>query len=64
MDSPLVEGDYDKKLPIQILRSGSRVELHAALTFGTGTIFGTKWRWREEDGRIVERDEQVSLQHG
>lgn len=60
--SPLVDGDHDEKLPIDILRPGAHVELIAALCDDTGTTVRVKWRWREEDGRIVERNEKVSLQ--
>ncbi len=61
-NSPLVEGDYDEKLPIEILRPNAHVELLAALTFGSGTMFRANWRWREEDGREEKRSEKVSLQ--
>ena len=37
--NPLVEGDYNEKLPIEILRPNAHVELLAALTFGSGTTF-------------------------
>ena len=61
-NSPLVEGDYDEKLPIEILRPNAHVDLLAALTFGSGTMFRANWRWREEDGREEKRSEKVSLQ--
>lgn len=61
-NSPLVEGDYDEKLPIEILRPNAHVELLAALTFGSGATFRATWRWREEDGREEVRNERVSLQ--
>jgi hypothetical protein len=61
-ESPLVKGDYDQKLPIEILRPGDSVELLAGLTFGSGTVFGAKWRWRDEDGELRERTEKVALQ--
>ena len=61
-NSPLVEGDYDEKLPIEILRPNAHVELLAALIFGSGTMFRANWRWREEDGREEKRSGKVSLQ--
>jgi hypothetical protein len=61
-ESPLVKGDYDEKLPIETLRPGDRVELLAALTFGSGSVFRAKWRWRDGDGELRERAERVSLQ--
>jgi hypothetical protein len=61
-ESPLVKGYYDEKLPIETLRPGDRVELLAALTFGSGSVFRAKWRWRDGDGELRERAERVSLQ--
>ena len=61
-EDPLVRGDYGRKLPVEVLRSGDRVELLAALTFGSGVVFKAKWRWREENGEQRERAEKVSLQ--
>lgn len=61
-ESPLVKGDYDEKLPIEIFRPGARVELLAALTFGTGTTFRSTWHWQEADGRTEKRTEKISLQ--
>jgi hypothetical protein len=61
-ESPLVRGDYDEKIPIEVLRPRSHVELLAALTFGTGVIFQATWQWEEADGRIEKRSEKVSLQ--
>ena len=63
-ESPLLVGDYDQKLPIQILRSGARVEVLAALTHGTGVYFDAAWRWREDDGKVHERSERIHLQSG
>ena len=60
--SPLVEGDYDVKLPIPHLLPGSRVELIAALHMGSGVVFDTKLQWQDEDGSQREREERVSLQ--
>jgi hypothetical protein len=61
-EDPLVKGDYDRKLPVEVLRSGDRVELLAALTFGSGVVFKARWRWREENGEQRERAEKLSLQ--
>ena len=57
---PLVRDDYDRKLPVEVLRSGDRVELLAVLTFGSGVVFKVKWRRREENGEQRERAEKVS----
>lgn len=62
--SPLVQGDYDEKLPIEVLRAGGRVELIAALTQGTGYVFTAKWRWRDEDGELQDRHEKVAPLRG
>ena len=59
---PLIKSDCREKLPIEILRPGARVELIAALSFGTGTVFRAKWWWREENGYVEQREEKVSLQ--
>jgi hypothetical protein len=61
-EDSLVRGDYDKKLPVDVLRSGERVELLAALTFGSDVVSKATWRWREENGEQRERAEKVSLQ--
>ena len=52
--------DYDKKLPIPVLRGDGRVELIAALSQGTGVVFEASWRWREEGGKDQERQERIS----
>lgn len=57
---PLVRSDYDKQLPIPVLRGGGRVELIAALCQGTGVVFDISRRWREEGGKIQERQERIS----
>lgn len=61
-EHPLVKGDYDEKLPIEVLRSGDQVELLAALTSGSGIVFKCQWSWRDEDGKKRQRDEKISLQ--
>lgn len=48
--SPLVNGDYDEKIPIPELAPGARCSLLAALTFGTGTTFPARWTWYNPDG--------------
>ena len=59
--SPLVVGDYTEKLPIPALRSGDQVDLVAALTMGTGTIFDAHWSWRNEDGTTTTQQNRVPL---
>jgi hypothetical protein len=53
-------GDYDKKLPIPVLRDGGRVELIAALSQGTGVVFEASWRWHEDGGKVQQRQERIS----
>lgn len=62
--SPLVSNDCEEKLPIEVLRSGARVELLTALAMGMGTTFRAKWWWRDENGAVQERREKVLLQRG
>jgi hypothetical protein len=61
-ESPIIESEWQEKLPVEVLRPGARVEMIAALTYGTGTTFRVRWWWREDDGRVEERYEKVSLQ--
>lgn len=60
-ESPLVKADYDRKLPISILREGDSITLLAALTFGSGTHFEGHWSWEEDDGQHRSRKGPVSL---
>ncbi len=60
--NPLIENDCDDKLPAEVLRSGARVELLAALTHRTGVTFMGLWTWREENGQTYQRREKISLQ--
>jgi hypothetical protein len=53
--SPLVRGDFDKKLPIPELPPGEERTILAALSFGSGLIFDAKWAWLEADGSTEER---------
>jgi hypothetical protein len=61
-ESPIIESEWQEKLPVEVLRPGARVEMIAALADGTGTTFRMRWWWREDDGRVEERNEKVSLQ--
>jgi hypothetical protein len=60
-ESPIVEDDYKRKLPVSILRSGDRIRVNAQLTYDTGTHFEGKWTWEDEDGRTYEREGPISL---
>ncbi len=60
-ESPLVKGDFDKKLPIPRLAPGGECSLLAALTHGTGTSFDVTWPWQEEYGARHEESSRVSL---
>lgn len=59
--SPLVQGDYDDKIPIAELAPGARCPLWAALTFGTGTTFQARWSWRNPDGSEEVRRSVLAL---
>lgn len=59
--SPLVEGDYDEKLPIPELLPGDRVSAMAALTMGMSLTFSTVLTWTDADGSEQRRERQVSL---
>jgi TIR domain len=62
-ESPIIDGDWQEKLPVDVLRPGAHVEMIAALSAGTGTTFRARLWWREDDGRVEERNEKVSLQN-
>ena len=59
--SPLVEGDYNEKLPILELLPGDRVSLMAALTMGMSLTFDAVLTWTDPDGSEQRRERQVSL---
>jgi hypothetical protein len=59
--SPLVEGDYDEKLPIPELLPGARVVLIAGLSFGTGIAFDAVLTWVNADGSEQRREVELSL---
>jgi hypothetical protein len=59
--SPLVNGDYDEKIPIAKLAPGMRCSLWAALTFGTGTAFKGRWSWRNPDGSLEDRASLIAI---
>ena len=58
--SPLVEGDYDEKIPISELAPGARCSILAALTFGTGTTFQASWSWNNPDGSQEARSSRLT----
>jgi hypothetical protein len=58
--TPLVDGDYDEKIPIPELGPGSRCGLFAALTFGTGTTFHATWSWENPDGSHEARSSMLT----
>lgn len=59
--SPLVNGDYDVKIPIPELAPGARCPLWAALTFGSGTAFPARWSWRNPDGSVESRKSLLAI---
>lgn len=59
--SPLVEGDYDEKIPIPVLRPGDRVQVLAAVAKDTGTAFDVRWQWLEVDDTLKKRFGRVAL---
>lgn len=58
--TPLVDGDYDEKIPIPELAPGLRCGLFAALTFGTGTTFHATWSWENPDGSCETRSSMLA----
>jgi len=59
--TPLVDDDYDEKIPIPELAPGSRCSLLAALTFGTGTTFHATWSWENPDGSRETRPSMLAV---
>jgi hypothetical protein len=59
--SPLIQGDYDVKIPIAELAPGGRCPLFAALTFGTGTAFQASWTWQNPDGSEETRSSLLAI---
>jgi hypothetical protein len=59
--SPLVKGDYEKKIPIQELGPGNRIPLWAAITMGMGTSFPARWSWENPDGTIETRKSLLAI---
>lgn len=49
-DSPLVRGDYDRKLPVSVLQPDGEVRLTAAIHHGTPSTFTAKVSWTNPDG--------------
>jgi hypothetical protein len=59
--SPLVNGEYDEKIPIPELGPGNRVPLFAAITFGMGLTFPARWSWRNPDGSVETRSSLLAI---
>jgi hypothetical protein len=59
--SPLVRGDYDRKIPIEELGPGNRVPLWAAITLGMGTSFPAQWTWQNPDGSTETRKSLLAI---
>jgi hypothetical protein len=59
--SPLVDGDYDIKLPAPRLSSGSELKLLAGITGETGAAFDVNWTWEDKDGTKHQENTRVSL---
>jgi hypothetical protein len=59
--TPLVQGDYDRKIPISELAPGGRVPLLAAVTMGMGTSFPARWTWRNPDGSTETRKSLLAI---
>lgn len=49
-DNPLVQGDYDRKIPIPSLNPGSDIELLAAISMGSDGRYNVLVRWDNPDG--------------
>lgn len=61
-EHPFVCGDYNEKIPIEILRHGDKIEILAALTDDTGVVFKGRWWWYDENDKKYQRNERISLQ--
>lgn len=59
--SPLVQGDYDEKIPMPELPPGGRCRLFSAVSFGSGSGFSARWTWRNPDGSLQERSARLDL---
>lgn len=59
--SPLIQDDYDEKVPVPVLRPGNHVRVMAAITKDTGTVFHAHWRWLEADGSPKDRSGRISI---
>jgi type II secretory pathway pseudopilin PulG len=59
--SPLVQGDYDRKLPVKELAPGGRVTLLAFITGDTGITFDGEWTWLNPDGSEAKRSSLLAI---
>jgi hypothetical protein len=59
--SPLVQGDYDRKLPVRELAPGGRVALLAFITGDTGITFDGEWTWLNPDGLEAKRSSLLAI---
>ena len=59
--SPLVNGDYDVKIPIPELAPGNRVPVWAAVTMGMALTFPARWSWRNPDGSVETRKSLLAI---
>jgi len=53
-DNPLVQGDYETKIPIPSLNPGSSIELLAAISMGSAGRYHVLVRWDNPDGTQEE----------
>ena len=53
-DNPLVEGDYDTKIPVPSLNPGSMIELLTAISMGSSGKYHVLVRWDNPDGTQEE----------
>lgn len=58
-EDPVAQSEYARKLPIEVLRSGERVEI-AASTVNPGDAFDAKWWWQDENGKQQEREQRLT----
>ena len=60
-DSPLVRGDYDKKLPIHLLQPGQTVRLLASIHLGSPPNFKARISWTNQDDSDKTADYYLSI---
>ncbi len=60
-DSPLVKGDYDRKIPAPSIAPGSRVRLIAALHMGSPLTYRARVSWKNPDQSTMSEEFFLSV---